>query len=98
MQNLDLTVPFHHSWQHSVDNFQDAFPVSFLCIDAKVWGGEEGRQSHFDDLACLLDLTHLRYQKWLDCHLVLGRIKKNVECFSTDHCQLALIVTWLGLF
>lgn len=70
--------------------------MGILCIDAKVGDREEGCQSHFHDLAHLLGLTHLRYQKWLDCDLVLRKIKKNVKCFSTDNCQLALILMLFG--
>lgn len=59
IQNLHLTVPFHHSQQHRVRNFKDA-SVGFLCFDAKVWGEEEGCQSRFHGLERLLDLTQLR--------------------------------------
>lgn len=79
-----------------MNNFKDAFPVGILCIDAKVWGREKGCQSHFHDLAHLLCLTHFRYQKWLDCDLVLRKIKKNVKCFSGDNCQLALMLFGWG--
>lgn len=83
IQNLDLTGPFCHSWQHSVDNFKDAFPVGFLCVDAKGWGEEEGCQSCFHGLAHLLNLTYLRYPIWLEYDLIkIWKSKENLNILA----------------